>query len=314
VIKFKKLIFIFLILIFCSQSGYGVMRDFLYATVGKKAITYSDIVNEIKIILILNNQSFSEEKRQQLEATAIKSAIQRSIKQIEIEKYGYLKFSNADLRKELEVLASRINMSLENFEEIFNSNNIDYSIVKKRIETELLWNSLIFKLYKNNLTIDENEINEQLSLAKTKKNVDEYLLSEIIFDLINKDNIELETKKIKEKIKSEGFEKVAMNLSIAETAERGGSLGWVSENVMAKKIKSIIVATPTGEISSPVLLPNGILIFKVNDKRSKKAEIDIEKIKNQLVNNEKNKLLNMYSKSHYDKLRRSISIDYHTKK
>ncbi len=105
-----------------------------------------------------------------------------------------------------------------------------------------------------------------------------------------------------------------MNLSIAETAERGGSLGWVSENVMAKKIKSIIVATPTGEISSPVLLPNGILIFKVNDKRSKKAEIDIEKIKNQLVNNEKNKLLNMYSKSHYDKLRRSISIDYYTKK
>ena len=313
-IKIKKIILSSIILLFCTQNSYGVIKDALYATVGNKAITHSDIINEIKAILILNNQSFSEDKKQQLESAAIKSAIKRNIKRIEIEKYTNLTFSNSDLTNELKRLAKNINVSLEVFKDIFNRNNIDFSIVEDRIKTELLWNSLIFQLYKNSLTVDENEINEQLTLIKTKKTIVEFLLSEIIFKVNEKDQIESETIKMKEKIKSEGFKKVAMSYSISESAERGGSLGWVSENVMAKKFKSIIFNTPVGEISEPILLSNGILIFKINDKRSIKAEIDIEKIKNQLVNNEKTKLLKMYSMSHYDKLRRSVSIDYYMKK
>ena len=310
-IKFKKIIFGFLILIFFTQNCYGDIQDFLYASVGKKAITYSDIENEIKVILIINNQSFSEEKRKELESTAIKTAIERKIKQIEIEKYSDLSFSNADVKQQLEKLANQINMGLDDFKKIFDVNGIDIELLKNRIETELLWNSLIFKIYKNSLTIDENEIIEQISLIKNKENVSEFLLSEIIFNLVDKDNFESEAKKIKEKIKSEGFKKVAMSLSIAETAEKGGNLGWISETVMADKFKSVIFNTPVGETSIPILLPNGVLIFKVNDKRSKKVEIDLEKVKNELVNNEKSKLLKMYSLSHYDKLRRSISIDYY---
>jgi len=311
VIKFKKIIFSFLILIFFTQNCYGDIQDSLYASVGKKAITYSDIINEIKVILIINNQSFSEEKRKELESTAIKSAIQRNIKQIEIEKYSDLSFSNADVKQQLEKLANQINMGLDDFKKIFDVNGIDIELLKNRIETELLWNSLIFKIYKNSLTIDENEIIEQISLIKNKENVSEFLLSEIIFNLVDRDNFESEAKKINEKIKSEGFKKVAMSLSIAETAEKGGNLGWISETVMADEFKSVIFNTPVGETSKPILLPNGVLIFKVNDKRSKKVEIDLEKVKNELVNNEKSKLLKMYSLSHYDKLRRSISIDYY---
>ena len=41
-----------------------------------------------------------------------------------------------------------------------------------------------------------------------------------------------------------------------------------------------------------------------------KKEINLEELKNQLVDSEKTKMLNMYSKSHYDKLRRSISIKF----
>jgi len=39
-------------------------------------------------------------------------------------------------------------------------------------------------------------------------------------------------------------------------------------------------------------------------------EKNIEKLKNQLVQSEKGKILNMYSKSHFDNLRRSISIKF----
>ena len=69
-----------------------------------------------------------------------------------------------------------------------------------------------------------------------------------------------------------------------------------------------IVATPIGDISEPIVLPEGILIFKLRDKR--KIKRNIEEEKNQLVNFEKTKILRMHSSSHYDKLKRSTSIKF----
>ena len=108
-----------------------------------------------------------------------------------------------------------------------------------------------------------------------------------------------------------GFEKVAMDLSIAETALKGGNLGWVNENVLTKKFKSIIINTPVGKISEPVLLPQGILLFKVRDKKQLDESQTLEETKNKIVDAEKTKILNMFSLSHYDKLRRTISINYY---
>jgi len=52
-----------------------VIKDSLFATVGNKAITQLDIINEIKIILILTGQSFTEDIKEQLQSGAIQSII-----------------------------------------------------------------------------------------------------------------------------------------------------------------------------------------------------------------------------------------------
>ena len=57
-----------------------IIEDGLYATVGNKAITKSDIINEIKVILILNNKRFSEIERKELQQIAIKSIVKKKYK------------------------------------------------------------------------------------------------------------------------------------------------------------------------------------------------------------------------------------------
>ena len=76
------------------------------------------------------------------------------------------------------------------------------------------------------------------------------------------------------------------------------------------RIKREIINTPMGEISSPILLPEGILIFKVRNKRKVETKLNLETKKNELVKMEKIKILNMHSLSHYDKVRRSVSIKF----
>ena len=287
------------------------IEDFLYASVGNKAITQSDIINEIKIILILTGQSFTEDIKEQLHTGAIQSIIKRNIKKIEIGRYDSLTFNRLDVDKEIEKLADNLSMDYDTLKNTFIANGIDFAHIIDQIETELLWNSLIFELYKDKLTINLSEIDEQLRTIQNKKEINEYLISEIIIEPVPKDELESKIKEIKSKIKTEGFEKVAMNLSISETALKGGNLDWVNENTISEKFKSKIINTPIGNVSEHILLPGGILFFKVRDKRKVKKFENLEDAKNQLVNAEKTKILRMHALSHYERLRKSISINYH---
>ena len=309
-IYFKKIIFITSIVFFWINAANAEIKDRLFATVGTKAITQSDIINEIKTILILSGQSFSEDKKDQLQTAAIQSTIKRNIKKIEIEKHKNLQFNPADINLELQKLASNVDMDLDSLENTFVTNGIDFSNIIEQIQIELMWNSLIFKIYKDSLFVNQEEIEEQMRLLEGKKEIEEYLISEIIIKPVPEDKLQDEIKKISEKIENEGFEKVAINLSISESALKGGNLGWISENVISDQFKNKIIKTPIGGISEPIVLPDGILLFKVRDKRKLKKKINLDEIKNQLVRAEKNKILSMHSLSHYDKLRRSITINY----
>ena len=309
-INIKNTVSAIIILFFCLVESNALIKDSLFATVGNKAITRSDIVNEIKTILILNGQNFSQDYAQQIESAAIQSTIKRNIKQIEIEKYNYLKFNHADLNNELNQLASNINVNLDTLKNTFIANGINFSDVNNQIRTELLWNSLIFNLYKDRLSININEIDEQLKLIHNKKEMEEYLISEIIIKAVEKDKLKSKIEEIKNKIKIDGFENVAKSLSISTSAIKGGDLGWLNENIISNKIRSAIINAPVGSLSKPIILPEGILIFKIRDKRKVKKNLSLEETKNQLVISEKEKILNMHSLSHYDKLRRSVSIEF----
>ena len=145
-INIKKIIIIIIISSFYLTESNAVIKDSLYATVGDKAITHSDIINEIKIMLILNNQSFSEEKKEYLQSVAIRSVIKTNIKKIAVEKYD-LELNRDEVDKQLKKMASNLNMNLHTFKNIFTTNGIDFSIAADQVQTELLWNNLIFQLY-----------------------------------------------------------------------------------------------------------------------------------------------------------------------
>ena len=310
----KKTIILILLLLLSIENANAKISDALFAIVGNRVITQSDIVNEIKMILIVNNMSYSDDKREQLQQRAIKSLINRNIKQIAISNNDFLEYNKADLATELEQIAIRIGLDIETFKDLCSSNGLDFGLLEKKVLVELLWNSLIFQLYKNRLSINSDEIEEQLKLLNTKDVFIEYLVSEIVLKPIPDSSLNSEIKKIKERIENEGFTKVAMDLSISETAIKGGDLGWLSENIISKKFQEVISSTVLGNISEPILFPNGIIIFKVRDKRTVEKEINLEEAKNQLVNAEKSKILNMFSFSHYDSLRRSIPVKFNDDK
>ena len=307
-IKIKIILIIFLISISGLDKSLAKIKDGILISVGNKVITKSDIVNEIKIILILNNKSYSDDKRNELQQMAVKSTIERTVKEIEVSKNEYLTYDKKDFNRELNRLANRIDMDLDTLKNICKSNNLDFEIIKDQIRTELLWNSLIFNIYKNRLSINAEEIEEQLKTKQNRKEFNKYLLSEIVIQPVETDSIAERINEITSKIKIEGFENVALSESISQTSMSGGDLGWLNDTEIADKILTKIVSTPIGGISEPIILNEGILFFKIRDKKKIVKEISLEELKNQLVTSEKTKILNMFSMSHYSNLKRAILI------
>ena len=307
----KKITLLIIIFLFASSNLHGEIKDGLFATVGNKAITESDIVKEIKTILILSDQPYSIEKREVLQSVAVRETVKRNIKKIEIAKYNNISYNEADLSRELIFIAEKANADIETLKIKFSQNGINFSDVIENIKTELKWNSLIYQLYNKRLNINLDEVEEQLKNLSDKKNVNEYLISEIIIKPVSKDELNSEISKINEEIKNYGFEKVAMEKSISDSSINGGDLGWVSENLISDEFRSKIINTKIGEISDPVLLPEGIVLFKVRDKKTSEKVVNLEDARRQIIDSEKKKILNMYSLSHYDTLRRTIAINYY---
>jgi hypothetical protein len=285
------------------------LNDGLYATIGNKAVTRTDILNEIKSILILNNITYSDDTRQELQQTAVKSVIKRNIKEIEIDKHDFLEFSQSDLNFHLNRIAKNANMDLVTLKDTCIANGLDFSIIENQMKVELLWNSLVFQLYRNKISVDPIEIDKQLKLNQNKES-NEYLISEIIIKTVEKENLESLIKELRKIIEVEGFKNAAMKLSLSESAMSGGDLGWINEEKLTKEFRPILANTIVGDISQAIILKENILIFQVRDKRKIKKEINLEDLKNQLVESEKSKMLNMYSRQHYENLKRIVSIKF----
>jgi len=311
VIKIKKIILLVLLSFTFFVKGNSEINDALFMTVGNIPITKSDIVNEIKIILILNNESYSDDKRDRLHEIAVRSTTKRNIKEIELARNNFFRFNNEDFNNELNKLATDIFVDLDTLKNICASNELDFSIIERQVQVELAWNGLIYEMYKSRLTINQEQIEEQLKLMQNSKKVEEYLISEIIINSIQGDELESKIKEIKNRIEIEGFENVAKDISISESSIKGGDLGWINENIVSDQVKSVLISTPVGNLSNPIQLPDGVLFFKVRDRREIDSNLTLEDMKNRLVANEKTKILQMHSKSHYDKVRRSISVKFY---
>ena len=139
---------------------------------------------------------------------------------------------------------------------IFETNGLDFEQVKKNIITELLWNKLMISIYKDNLKVNEDEINQQLSNFNKNTESNEYLISEIVLKSVESSKLNDELNKVKNMIDDIGFEKTAMTLSVSANSKNGGNIGWIEENAISERFKSRILSTPVGKLSKPIILFN----------------------------------------------------------
>ena len=165
------------------SNSHSLIKSSIVVKVGESLITTIDIQNEIVTNLVLNKQKITQVNIDNNKQYALKSLINKSIKNTEINKYKITNYKNKDLQDYIENIAKNLNTDTNGLKEIFNQSKIDYEIFVKNYKTELLWNTLIFQLYRNQTNV--NVVQIDLEIEKVKENKTEEELKEIKKNILN---------------------------------------------------------------------------------------------------------------------------------
>ena len=283
-------------------------KIFIVSIVNNEPITNIDVINEAKYLSALNPKIQSLDKEQIL-SIAKESLIKEKIKKNELLKFIKLGEKNDFLDSMLKNFYKKLNFNnLEEFKNYLANFNLSLNEVIKKIEIETRWNELIFSQYNNQVEINIEKLNKQLS-SKNNQEKELYFLYEILFSAQNKSKYEEIYEKIKKSINEIGFKNTANLYSISDSAKFGGELGWINKQNLNKKILDKITVLQIGNVSEAIPIPGGYIVLKVENKKKEKIDKkDLQKELDKLIQMEKNKKLNEFSLIHFNKVKVNTNI------
>ena len=303
--KKKILILLFLLMINQAQS----IETKIIHNIQNEIITNIDIKNEFKYLIALNN-SLKELDKKRILSISNESIIREKIKKIEILKnFKEIKINEDYSSILIKNIYSRINLkSLNEFEQYLKGYGLTINDIKTKTTIDALWNELIMQKYGSKININKSKIEEEI-LKNSKIQTKEYQLSEIIFEVINKEEIKKKYNEVVKSIDKEGFKNSAAIYSFSESAKIGGDIGWINENSLNDNIKNNIKNLKNGQITKPIILSNGILILRLEDTKTSESTMDVKNELKKAIIYERNRQLNQYSKIYYNKIKKNLNFD-----
>ena len=302
---FNKLILALIFYLGFSVNGFTIENKILFK-VNNEIITSVDILNEIKYLNLLNKNLKNFDKYKIYEI-AKNSIIKNKIKENELKKfYKKLDLDEKYLNEITVKYFNKFNInSIGELKNLLQKNNLILEEIQKKISIEILWNNLIFKKFSKNIKIDKKLIKEEISKKEIQE---EYLISEIVFNIKKKETLEKKFSIIKNEIIKNNFSNAAILYSISDTAINGGKVGWVSLNSLSKKIKDQLYNIKVGEITNPIQIPGGFIILKIENKRENIVQLDVEEEFEKIIKIKTNEQLNQFSNIYYNKIEKDIKI------
>ena len=303
----KKKIFIILFLLIFNQSES--IETKIIHRIQNEIITNIDIKNEFKYLVALNN-SLKKLDKEKILSISNESIIREKIKQIELlKKFKKIKLNEEYLNILVKKIYLRLNLkSLNEFELYLKDYDLEINDIITKATIDAMWGELIIKMYSSKISINENKIKEQI-LKNSKIQSKKYQLSEIMFEVTNKKEIEKKYNEVVRSIEEVGFENSAAIYSFSESGKIGGDIGWISENSLNNKIKKNLNNLKVGEITKPIILSNGILVLKLMNTEISETVVDINNEFKKAVNYERNRQLNQYSKIYYNKIKKNLDFN-----
>ena len=304
-----KILIVFTVFFFSLIIKFSLLanENKILLKVNNELITTIDVSNEINYLKSVN-KNFENLETQKIIEIARNSLIKDKIKKITLLPIvKEFEINDDDFKRIL--ISNYSNIGLTNINEIsehLKKYNVKTNLIRDKMTVNAIWSQFIYDKFAKNIRIDRDQLKQDI---QKNENQTEYLLSEIVFELEDKQTIIDKFNIIENGIQINGFENTALIYSISRTSTLGGNIGWVSENTIDRKILNEIKKININEITKPLVIPGGYLVLRLNEKRITKRNVDIEDELKKIIETKTNKQLNQFSNIFLNKIKKDIVIN-----
>ncbi len=265
--------FKFLIILTFLSSAYSQDEEIelinIVAVVNDEAITLTDLINRLDLIIITSNLPNTNATRENIADQVLQTLINEKLNYQEAKKLN-INVSDSEIKKSINVIEKRNSLPENSLIQTLSENRISPGAIIEQVKAQITWEKIISKIIRPRIKVTENEINNEINIMKSNEEKNEYKYSEIFlnFDQLQKKQKIINTiLKIREQLDTKNFSEIANQMSQSSSAKYGGLVNWTVESSVPKAILETISNMNKDKISEPIVTNTGVFIIKLEEKR-----------------------------------------------
>lgn len=236
------------------------------AVINEEVISLYDLASRINLVLATSGQQNTAENRKRHTRQVLNQLINEKLQLQEAERIG-IKISDKELDRAFNNVAGGSKMTPQQLNQFLERLGADREMMIDQLRAQIAWGRTVNRIYRSQLTIGNEEVDEIVDEIKKSKGKPEYLIAEIYLPIDRPENTEKirdNANQVVSQLKSGAqFSALARNFSQSATAAVGGDLGWIRQGQLAAELDQAINAMADGSISMPVRTVSGFhIIFK----------------------------------------------------
>ncbi len=240
------------------------------ATVNDAIISTYDVEQRINLIVFSAGIERNPQTIARVRQQVLRQLIDERLQVQETERYN-LTASSEELDETLNGIASRNNMTGAELVELLQSAGVNPLTLLGQVRTDLLWNKLVSGLFRQQVSVSEEEIDFVLNRIRRSANQPQYQVSEIFLAVDSPEQDEQVRQNAERMIaqirRGASFPAVARQFSQNPSAANGGDLGWVQDGQLPDEINEGLRRLTPGQFSLPIRSTGGYYIMALRDRR-----------------------------------------------
>jgi peptidyl-prolyl cis-trans isomerase SurA len=241
------------------------------AVVNDEVISILDLYMRIQLAALSSGLDPTKETMARLQQPVLRRLIDERLELQEAERLN-ITVEDDDISGAIEQIAQRNNMSLQQFENLLQSNHILPSALQEQVKAELAWRDVVKVRLVPNIVIADEEIDEVVTRIEAGQGGSQINLSEIyleVDDVQSEDAVRRAALDLIEELRNGGdFQALANQFSQSATAAKGGNVGWIEETQVPEELLPTVRQMKPGEVRGPVRGLTGYYILLLRDRKA----------------------------------------------
>ena len=269
----------------------------IFATVNNDPISIYDLIQRSNLFSVSSKIPINEQFETNILPDLISGYIDEIIKRQEIKRLG-ITVSNEQIQNIVSEIEKENGFEKGKFKGYLKDNKTDISILEKQLETSIGWRQLVSNKFRNQVIIQDSEVETILTKLKSSIGKEEFLIEQIFLSFEDKkENEVLNNIRNLHKQVTSGGDFISISKQFSDSfGGKVGNIGWISELDLDPKIVNEVKKIEIKKLSQPLKGDNGYFIIKVIDKKVTGDELigEVSLYKFELI--EKNEEINLLLK------------------